>query len=216
MSVATDTSRSSKGSAPHPYKRSLLRQQRSLNTRRAILRAAVRAFTERDFDATTVEDICDAAEIGRSTFYLYFVSKDELLIALAAATARGVSKDVDHWVRAGSLDEALRTFIDGLTRRMESVPRTLAAVVMRRVSAANVSLRPAPGEMVLFDDILAGILRDAQRRGEIRTDVDADAVGEAMAGLTLDALQRWAGGGADLRPMLEFRLNLLAGAVRTA
>ena len=179
---------------PQPYKRSLLRQQRSLNTRRAILRAAARSFSEQDFDSTTVEEICAAAGVGRSTFYLYFDSKERLLIELARATARGVSSEVDAWVDAGSVDHALRVFIDGLVRRMEGTPKSLAALVMRRVSAANVTSRPVPGDDVLFDDIFAGIVRDGQQRGEIRTDLDARQVGEALAGMTLDALQRWAGG----------------------
>lgn len=201
---------------PQPYRRSLLRQQRSLNTRSAILRAATRSFSERDFDSTTVEDICAAAGVGRSTFYLYFDSKESLLIELARATARGVSSEVDAWVDAGSVHHALRVFIDGLVRRMEATPKPLAALVMRRVAAANVTSRPVPGEPVLFDDILAGIVRDGQQRGEIRTDVDAREVGEALTGMTLDALERWAGGDQEqtLRHALEFRLNLVLSALR--
>ena len=203
-------------SGPQPYKRSLLRQERSLNTRRAILRAAARSFSEQDFDSTTVEDICAAAGVGRSTFYLYFDSKERLLVELASATARGVSSDVDAWVDAGSVDHAVHVFIDGLVRRMEGIPKSLAALVMRRVSAANVTPRPVPGDPVLFDDIFAGIVRDGQRRGEIRADLDAREVGEVLAGMTLDALQRWAGGDQEqtLRHSLEFRLNLLIGATR--
>jgi AcrR family transcriptional regulator len=201
---------------PRPAKRSLLRQQRSLNTRRAILRAAARSFSEQDFDSTTVEDICAAAGVGRSTFYLYFDSKEGLLIELARATARGVSSEVDAWVDAGSVDHALRVFVDGLVRRMEDTPKSLAALVMRRVAAANVTSRPVPGDPVLFDDIFTGIVRDGQQRGEIRTDLDAREVGEALAGMTLDALQRWAGGAQELtlRHILEFRLDLVLGAIR--
>jgi AcrR family transcriptional regulator len=163
-----------------------------------------------------VEDICGAAGVGRSTFYLYFDSKECLLIELARATARGVSSEVDAWVEAGSVDHALRVFIDGLVRRMEATPKSLAALVMRRVSAANVTSRPVPGNGVLFDDIFAGIVRDGQQRGEIRTDLDAREVGEALAGMTLDALQRWAGGDQEqtLRRSLEFRMNLVLSAIR--
>ena len=147
---------------------------------------------------------------------MYFSTKDELLIALARATARGVSNDVDSWINAESIDESLRIFIDALVRRMESVPKGLAALVMRRVSAANVSPRPVPGDPVLFDDILAGIVREGQRRGDVRSDLDARDIGEAMAGLTLDALQRWAGGQQrrTLRKTLELQFTLVLEGVR--
>jgi AcrR family transcriptional regulator len=203
---------------PPAYKRSLLRQERSLNTRRAILQAALRLLGEQDFESITVEDICVNAGVGRSTFYLYFSTKDELLIALARATARGVSNDVDSWINAGSIDESLRIFIDALVRRMESVPKTLAVLVMRRVSVANVSPRPVPGDPVLFDDILGGIVREGQRRGDVRSDLDAGDIGEAMAGMTLDALQRWAGGQQrrTLRRTLELQFRLVLEGVRAS
>jgi AcrR family transcriptional regulator len=201
-----------------PYRRSLLQQERSLNTRRAILRAAVGLLGTQDFSATTVEDICAAAGIGRSTFYLYFESRDQLLMELAEATARGVSDDVDSWVGAGTVDDAIGVFIDGLVRRMETAPPRLAALVMRRVSAANVTPRPVPGDPILFDDILTGIAREAQRRGEIKPGLDPREVGEVLAGMTLDALQRWAAedGARPLRDRLDFRLNTFLEAVRTA
>ncbi len=200
-----------------PYRRSLLRQERSINTRRMILRAGARLWGTRGFEATTIEDICREAGIGRSTYYLYFESKDALLIELARATARGVSREVDAWVSAGSVDDAIAVFISGLVRRMEDVPRSLTALVMRRVAAANVTARPVAGDPVLFDDILGSIVRDGQRRGELRVNVDSREVGEALAAMTLDALERWAGGD-DRRPLrftLEFRINLVINALRT-
>jgi AcrR family transcriptional regulator len=202
---------------PPPYRRSLLRQERSLNTRRSIVRAAARLWAEQDYDTTTVEDICAAAGIGRSTYYLYFESKDRLLMELATATASGVATDVDSWVDAGTVDDAMRVFINGLVRRMENVPRSLAALVMRRVASENVSPRPAPGGAILFDDILGDILREGQRRGEIRPELDPREAGEALAGMTLDALERWAGGGPGrtLRQTLEFRLLVFLDALRT-
>jgi AcrR family transcriptional regulator len=200
-----------------PYRRSLLRQERSINTRRTILRAGARLWATQGFDATTIEDICREAGIGRSTYYLYFESKDHLLIELARATARGVSREVDAWVSAGSVDDAIAVFISGLVRRMEDVPRSLTALVMRRVAAANVTARPVAGDPVLFDDILGSIVRDGQRRGELRVNVDAREVGEALAALTLDALERWAGGDdrQPLRFTLEFRISLVIDALRS-
>jgi AcrR family transcriptional regulator len=203
--------------SPNPYRRSLLRQERSLDTRRKLVRAAARLWSEKGYDATTVEEICAAAGVGRTTYYLYFESKERLLVELTLATARGVAADVEEESGTGTLDERLRAFVDGLVRRMESVPKSLAALVMRHVAAGAVQPRPPTDDAVLFDDILADILRDAQRRGEVRADVDPREIGDVLGGTTMDALQRWAGGRdrRKLRDSLQLRIELVLDGVRT-
>lgn len=202
---------------PNPYRRALLRQERSLNTRREIVRAATRLWSEKGYAETTVEEICAAAGVGRSTYYLHFESKERPLLELALTTARGVGADVEAAIEGGTFDDELTAFVAGLVRRMESTPRSLVVVVMRQVSMGNVGPRESTKDEVLFDDVLARIVGDGQRRGEIRLDVDARQVGEVLSGMTLDALQRWASGDPDrpLRDSLEFRLGLVLSAIRT-
>jgi AcrR family transcriptional regulator len=200
---------------PNPYRRSLLRQKRSVDTRRAIVRAAARLWSEKDYDETTVEEICAAAGIARSTYYLHFTSKEELLTELSVATARGVALDVEAAEPDGSIATDLQVFINGLVRRMNSVPRSLAAVVMRRVSLGLLSGRPDPNGPVLFEHVLAEIVRRAQSRREIPQDIDAADIGEVLAGMTLDALERWAGGNTErsLDESLSLRFDLVLAAI---
>ncbi len=202
---------------PNPYRRSLLRRERSLDTRRKLVRAAARLWSEQGYDATKVEEICTAAGVGRTTYYLYFESKEQLLLELTVATARGVAGDIEHAVCAETLDEQLTTLVDGLVRRMESIPKSLAALTMRRAAAGATEPRPSRGDVVLFDDIFDDILRDAQRRGEIRGDVDTREIGDVLGGATMDALQRWAGdrGNRGLRERLQLRIDLVLDGLRT-
>jgi mycofactocin system transcriptional regulator len=48
-------------------------------TRDELERVAMRLFTERGFDATTVDDIAGAAGIGRRTFFRYFATKNDVV-----------------------------------------------------------------------------------------------------------------------------------------
>ena len=203
--------------SPDPYRRALLRQERSVNTRRAIVRAARTLWAEQGYAETTVEDLCELAGVGRSTYYLYFESKERLLIELALATAHGVAADVETIAPDSTIDERVGAFIDGLARRMEGTPRSLARIVMRQVSMSAVTSRQTASGEILFDDVLAAIVRDGQGRGEVRTNVNATDIGEVMAGMILDALERWAGGDnrRTLRQGLELRLNLLLAAIRS-
>lgn len=47
-----------------------------------ILEAAQLVLKEKGMEATTVNDVAQKAELGKGTLYLYFKSKDELLVAL--------------------------------------------------------------------------------------------------------------------------------------
>jgi AcrR family transcriptional regulator len=55
------------------------RERKRERTRAAIADAAIDLFETRGYDATTVADIADAADIGTRTFFAYFASKDEVL-----------------------------------------------------------------------------------------------------------------------------------------
>ncbi len=47
----------------------------------AIRRAALELFSERGYDAVSVTDIAERAEVGRTTFFRYFGDKQEVLFA---------------------------------------------------------------------------------------------------------------------------------------
>jgi len=60
-----------------PLDRSLpLRERKKLRTRRALADAALRLFTKNGFDATTLEEVADAAEVSKSTFFRFFPAKE--------------------------------------------------------------------------------------------------------------------------------------------
>jgi AcrR family transcriptional regulator len=53
--------------------------RRTLRTRRALFEALIEMILEGDYDAISVSDIADRANVGRSTFYAHFTDKDDLL-----------------------------------------------------------------------------------------------------------------------------------------
>jgi AcrR family transcriptional regulator len=55
------------------------RERRAAETRLRLFRCALQLFSERGFSNVTVEDITEAADVGKGTFFNYFESKDYVL-----------------------------------------------------------------------------------------------------------------------------------------
>ena len=58
------------------------RERKKMQSRQAILEAAISEFSKKGYKETSVADIMSAADFGIGTFYNYFSSKEELLFSL--------------------------------------------------------------------------------------------------------------------------------------
>src|SRR5437016_14652217 len=95
------------------------RQRRSAETREKLFRAALKLFAEKGFAETTVEDITNAADVGKGTFFNYFPSKEHILIAFSDMQLGKLERFVEV-VRNGN--EPMRSFFQSMLQQMTSDP----------------------------------------------------------------------------------------------
>ncbi|NIH78261.1 TetR/AcrR family transcriptional regulator [Amycolatopsis viridis] len=58
-----------------------LRERKKLRTRQALAETAVAMFTERGFDSTTLDELVEAVEVSKRTFFRNFTSKEDVALA---------------------------------------------------------------------------------------------------------------------------------------
>ncbi|WP_424531093.1 TetR/AcrR family transcriptional regulator [Sphaerisporangium viridialbum] len=97
-----------------------LRERKKLRTRQALIDTALELFTERGFDGTTLDDLCEAVEVSKRTFFRNFSSKEDVAMAPTQDLWTAFLDDLESREPRGRplldlLQEALLAALDGMT-----------------------------------------------------------------------------------------------------
>jgi AcrR family transcriptional regulator len=168
-----------------------------------LLEAAVRAFST-DWPGATLEAIAKDAGVGIGTLYRHFPTREALVEAAYRNELARLCDAVPDLLAAHPADAALRGWMDryvDYVATKHGMAEALRAVIASGGNPYNESRGRLTGaiEALLAAGVAAGLLR---------TDVGADDVFTALAGITL------ATGAPDRRPMAARQLDLLMDALR--
>jgi|SRR6185436_8166979 TetR/AcrR family fatty acid metabolism transcriptional regulator len=160
--------------------------------RDAILRAAIDIFAERGYFNAQVADVARAAGVAAGTVYLYFRSKDDLLVSIFERSMReGLAGSRAAIADLPDPPERLRRLARGHLARLGS-DRNLAIVF-------QVELRQSTKFMERFSSTLLrdylGLIREAiadgQRDGLFRTDINPTSAAKMMFGALDEMATNW-------------------------
>lgn len=203
-------------------KRSLLAQERSRDTRQAIIRAALELWRERGYaggdDDPTAEEIADRAGVSKATFYLHFGRKDDILLETAWVTTKVFYTDaMQALLGSGRVDDVLDDVTVRLCRRVQSVPRLILQRMLRaQVTASEPGPRRDDAGRFGFDRGFALIFLQAQQSGDLPQTIPAAALGRMFEAMLYESMREWAyDEDADLLAMLRTRFAVLLAGART-
>ncbi len=181
-------------SLPSPSPR---RQRRSAETRERLFRAALDLFATHGFSETTVEDITNAADVGKGTFFNYFPSKDHLLLAFADMQLSKLQSIIEHLRASG---EPVQQFLFTLGVRMTEEPGRNPSIV-RALLLANLSSTPVReamrGNQARGHALLTEFIASGQQRGELRQDLPAADIAHVFRQTIFGTLLVWSLYGDD-------------------
>jgi AcrR family transcriptional regulator len=99
-----------------------LRERKKAKTRSDLLATAHRLFRERGYEATTLESICDEAQVSVRTFFRYFVSKDDLALEVHRRAARYFRNEMTERGGDETAMTACRRILEELAKVMTDNP----------------------------------------------------------------------------------------------
>ncbi len=186
------------------------RERRSAETREGLFRSALDLFARKGFTETTVEDITEAADVGKGTFFNYFPSKDHILLAFGEMQLAKLQAAV---AEARSSGEPMPQFLRSLGVRMTQEPTRHPGIIRALLQAylSTTPVRAAMGDLQKRVHALhTEIIQLGQERGEIRKDVPAAEIAHVFRQTIFGTLLFWSlHGDATLHPRMDSAFNVL-------
>ncbi|MGW7513414.1 TetR/AcrR family transcriptional regulator [Streptomyces massasporeus] len=184
-----------------------LRERKKIKTRRAIRTATYALIEEQGYDATTIEQIADRAEVSPSTVFRYFPAKEDIVVTDAwdpVMTAELRARPAEEpW--ADTLRHVMRTALDQALAEEPAVTRlrTRLGVEVPAVRARMLENAAATGRL----------LRDAlaERSGLDPDSLELRVFTMSVMGGLMEASHYWAETGHrdDIRDLVDRALDVL-------
>jgi len=160
--------------------------------RERIMRAAERVFARHGFYNAKVAEIARQAGVADGTIYLYFKSKDDLLISLFETRMEEVNRELEKAMRpVASATEKLQAFLRTYMQLVHDSPH-LAEVLTVELRQSSKFMKeyanPRFGDLLR---LIAQVISEGQQRGELRADVPAPLVARMLFGIVDELALAW-------------------------
>ena len=179
-------------------------ERRRARVRQRILEVAEDLTQSRGVEVVTIEDITEAADVARRTFYHYFDSKHDVLVPIARARTRELNRRIDRIVEG--VDDPAEVVSIALRHTLRSMPEDpMCAWFIFRSGLPQQRLREGIGESG-SRDVSRGI-----ETGRFAL-ANAASAGSVLSGAVIGALSGRLEGtldDADLDDAVEYLLRLL-------
>jgi AcrR family transcriptional regulator len=171
-----------------------LRERKKARTREAIIDAALDLFGRKGFEATTIEDIAAAADVSPRTFFRYFDSKVDLVMAHNEAHGDKIGPLIAARPATEGPLEALRQVLQQMLLERLAEPSVVREF---QVMMSSPTLRKMAREH-FYEEEAELISAFAARLGTGDDDLTANVMASAAAATIWTVVERWLAGGKEV------------------
>ncbi len=174
------------------------RRESREDKRRRIIDAAVEVFAAKGFFGSRVSEIAEAAGVADGTIYLYFRSKDDLLISLfEEKMAEIIRRLLDLLATTSDPEQKVRRYIVEHLKLVAEQPSLMQVLTVELRQSARFIKEYSPKAFGRYLAVLGGVLEEGQRAGVFRRDLDPAIVRRALFGAVDELSLEWVLRGKD-------------------
>lgn len=163
---------------------------KAADKRERILAAAVKIFAKEGFYNARVSQIAELAGVADGTIYLYFKSKDDLLIQLFEDRVERINEKVRDAIASTPNAPARLALLISLYFDFIANDRALAEVITVELRQSSKFIKEYKNpKFADFLRIIGSLVEEGQQRGELRADFAPPLVARALFG-SLDEIAR--------------------------
>ena len=187
------------------------RERKKEETRERIFREAVKLFRHKGFEATTIDEISEKADVAKGTFFNYFPRKEAVLGYLSEVRMANAVGNAEAILAApGSAEDKLLALYGDIAAGYEE-DRDLSWFIllesMTRAFAVSEDVRQNWWRLTL------GVIEQGQASGEFRRGVDPQRAERVLHSVFMGTLFMWLKcpevEGMNLQDELRTRLRLV-------
>jgi TetR/AcrR family fatty acid metabolism transcriptional regulator len=156
-----------------------------------ILAAAERVFGRRGFFAARVSEIAKDAGVADGTIYLYFKSKDDLLISLFELRMKQVNEALRAAVASAPPPEQLHAFIRAYLRLVHDDPAAAEVITIELRQSSKFMKEYENPQFADFLRMLGGLIAAGQARGELDPAVPPHVAARMIFGMLDELSLAW-------------------------
>lgn len=172
-----------------------IREKKKQETRQAIMQAAIKLFSEKGFEKTSIEELAREAGIGKGTIYGYFQTKSDILHAFCEDELEHLHQQLNANADKDIpiLQQMVSIYMSEFRHIAEN--REFARLYMQETAFPRDSdLERNQKSHNVYFGMLFPLLQRAQDRGELRRDIDLLHITGHFYGLYLLMVSAWFGG----------------------
>lgn len=176
------------------------RERKQAAIRNRIVATALDLFSRKGLDAATVDEIAEAADVGKGTIYNYFETKEDIVVAFMVDLEKKVQEKVGRLAAAKRPLEAILAEFIRLQFRLKAPYHVLVRVFMGQMFMRTQQFLPYMLEMQkVIDPPLRKLFTGLQQRGLLRDDVDVPQLIVTFKTIHLGLSALWAVEGPPFR-----------------